>query len=159
MTTYALTVNDRAQSVTVDYDDTPLLYVLRDDLGLKGTRFGCGDAQCGACTVLIDGRAEHSCDVPVSALAGRKVTTVEGLAEGDMLHAVQQAILDHQAGQCGYCLSGIVMKAVELVESGDPPDRERVKTHLADNLCRCGAQPRIVDAVEAAWRDKAEAPA
>src|SRR5271166_4546627 len=107
-TTHRLTVNREAHEVTVDHEDTPLLYILRDDLKLKGTRFGCGNGQCGACMVLLDGRAAKSCDVPVWSVEGKAITTIEGLGTHQRLHPLQQAILDFQAGQCGYCLSGII---------------------------------------------------
>ena len=149
-----LTVNGEARDIALDYDDTPLLYVLRDDLDLKGTRFGCGDAQCGACTVLVDGKAERSCEIAAVTLAGKAVTTIEGLGTLDRLHPVQKAILDHQAGQCGYCLSGIIMKSAELYERAGTPSRQEIKDHLDANLCRCGAHGRIVDAVEEVLRGK-----
>ena len=149
-----LTVNGEATDIALDYEDTPLLYVLRDDLGLKGTRFGCGDAQCGACTVLVDGRAEKSCEITAATLAGKAITTIEGLGRPDNLHPVQKAVLDHQAGQCGYCLSGIIMKSAELYGLAGAPSRQEIKDHLDGNLCRCGAHGRIVDAVEEALRAK-----
>lgn len=155
--TITLTVNGRAHDVALDFEDTPLLYVLRDDLRLKGTRFGCGDAECGACTVLVDGKAEKSCEVAAARLAGKSITTIEGLGVPDHLHAVQKAVLDHQAGQCGYCLSGIIMKSVELYECGGMPSRQEIKDHLDGNLCRCGAHGRIVDAVEEAITSKGDA--
>ena len=155
--TITLTVNGRAHDVALDFEDTPLLYVLRDDLRLKGTRFGCGDAECGACTVLVDGKAEKSCEVAAAALAGKSIITIEGLGAPDRLHAVQKAVLGHQAGQCGYCLSGIIMKSAELYERGGTPSRQEIKDHLDGNLCRCGAHGRIVDAVEEAIASKGDA--
>jgi aerobic-type carbon monoxide dehydrogenase small subunit (CoxS/CutS family) len=149
-----INVNGTEREVALDYEDTPLLYVLRDDLGLKGTRFGCGDAQCGACTVLIDGRAERSCEVAAATLVNKSVTTVEGLGTAEHLHPVQKAVLDHQAGQCGYCLSGIIMKSAELFERGGAHSRQELKDHLDGNLCRCGAHGRIVDALTDALRAK-----
>ena len=124
--------------------DTPLLYVLRNDLGLAGTRFGCGSGQCGACFVLVDGRAMASCDLPVSFAAGKKVTTIEGL---DGEHPVQKALERHQAAQCGYCMSGIVMRAVELLSRNAAPTEEDVKKALDRNLCRCGSHNRVVRAI------------
>jgi nicotinate dehydrogenase subunit A len=151
-TTHTLRVNDRRCEVAVDYEDTPLLYVLRNDLGLKGTRFGCGEGNCGACTVLIDGRAQRSCELPVWSVEGKSIMTIEGLGAIDRLHPLQQAFLDFQAGQCGYCLSGIIMTAVELIEAGGEPSRQRIVEALDRNLCRCGAHARVIGAIEAAWK-------
>lgn len=151
-TKHSLSVNGKSCQVTVDYNDTPLLYVLRNDLGLKGTRFGCGNGQCGACTVLIDGRARHSCELPVWSVEGASITTIEGLGAGGRLHPLQQAVIDLQAGQCGYCLNGIIMTAAELTESGQAPSRRRIVEALETNLCRCGAHTRIIAAIEAAWK-------
>ena len=124
--------------------DAPLLYVLRNDLGLAGTRFGCGSGQCGACFVLIDGRAMASCDLPVSFVAGKKVTTIEGLG-GE--HPVQKALERHQAAQCGYCMSGIVMAAAALLLKNSNPSETEVRTALDRNLCRCGSHNRVVKAI------------
>jgi nicotinate dehydrogenase subunit A len=124
--------------------ETPLLYVLRNDLGLPGTRFGCGSGQCGACFVLVDGRAMASCDLPVSFVSGKKVTTIEGLG-GE--HPVQKALERHQAAQCGYCMSGIVMSAVALLSEVKSPSAEQVKQALDKNLCRCGSHNRVVKAI------------
>jgi nicotinate dehydrogenase subunit A len=124
--------------------DTPLLYVLRNDLGLAGTRFGCGSGQCGACFVLVDGRAMASCDLPVSFAAGKKITTIEGL-KGE--HPVQKALERHQAAQCGYCMSGIVMAAVALLSKNASPSETDVRQALDKNLCRCGSHNRVVRAV------------
>lgn len=143
-------VNREAYQVTVDHSDTPLLYVLRDDLKLKGTRFGCGTGECGACMVLLEGRAAKSCDVPVWSVEGKSITTIEGLGAGG-LHPLQQAMLDFQAGQCAYCLSGIIMKAAELIQRDTHPAREKITDALAGNLCRCGAHSRIIKAIESAW--------
>ena len=155
-TTHTLRVNDKRHEVAVDYDDTPLLYVLRNDLGLKGTRFGCGEGNCGACAVLIDGRAQRACELPVWSVEGKSITTIEGIGEGlgasGRLHPLQQAFLDFQAGQCGYCLSGIIMTAMELIEAGGEPSRQKIVEALDRNLCRCGAHARIIAAIEAAWR-------
>ena len=129
---------------------TPLLYVLRGEMGLVGARFGCGEGQCGACTVIVDGRAATSCDLPVEAVAGRSVQTVEGIATGAALHPVQQALLDAQAGQCGYCLTGIVMRAKALLDATPHPSREEIAAALDNHLCRCGSQPRILRAIEQA---------
>ena len=124
--------------------ETPLLYVLRNDLGLPGTRFGCGSGQCGACFVLVDGRAMASCDLPVSFASGKEVTTIEGLG-GE--HPVQKALERHQAAQCGYCMSGIVMSAVALLSQVKSPSAEQVKQALDKNLCRCGSHNRVVKAI------------
>ena len=124
--------------------DTPLLYVLRNDLGLAGARFGCGSGQCGACFVLVDGRAMASCDLPVSFCAGKTVTTVEGL-KGE--HPVQKALERHQAAQCGYCMSGIVMSAVALLSRNQSPSEKEIRETLDKNLCRCGSHNRVVKAI------------
>jgi nicotinate dehydrogenase subunit A len=124
--------------------ETPLLYVLRNDLGLPGTRFGCGSGQCGACFVLVDARAMASCDLPLSFVAGKKVTTIEGLG-GE--HPVQKALERHQAAQCGYCMSGIVMSAVALLSEVKSPSEDQVKQALDKNLCRCGSHNRVVKAI------------
>ncbi|MCD6041400.1 MAG: (2Fe-2S)-binding protein [Burkholderiales bacterium] len=124
--------------------DTPLLYVLRNALGLLGSRFGCGSGQCGACFVLVDGRAMASCDLPVSFVSDKKITTVEGL-EGE--HPVQKALERHQAAQCGYCMSGIVMSAVGLLSAKKNPTETDVRAALDKNLCRCGSHNRVVKAI------------
>jgi nicotinate dehydrogenase subunit A len=124
--------------------DTPLLYVLRNDLGLPGTRFGCGSGQCGACFVLVDGRAMASCDLPVSFVSGKRVTTIEGLG-GE--HPVQKALERHQAAQCGYCMSGIVMAAVGLLSQNSSPSEDEIRKALDKNLCRCGSHNRVVKAI------------
>jgi nicotinate dehydrogenase subunit A len=124
--------------------DTPLLYVLRNYLGLAGARFGCGSGQCGACFVLVDGRAMASCDLPVSFCAGKTVTTVEGL-NGE--HPVQKALERHQAAQCGYCMSGIVMSAVALLSQNQSPSEKEIRETLDKNLCRCGSHNRVVKAI------------
>lgn len=157
--THELIVNGAAREVTLEHADTPLLYVLRNDLGLKGTRFGCGTGHCGACTVLIEGRAAKSCGTPMWSAAGKSITTIEGIGTAARPHPLQQAILDLQAGQCGYCLSGVIMKAAELVASDAAPDRTKIAKHLSGNLCRCGAHVRILAAVEAAWKKCAAAAA
>ena len=124
--------------------ETPLLYVLRNDLGLAGARFGCGSGQCGACFVLVDGRAMASCDLPVSFCVGKVVTTVEGL-NGE--HPVQKALERHQAAQCGYCMSGIVMTAVALLQKNSKPSDAELRAALDKNLCRCGSHNRVVRAI------------
>ena len=136
-------VNGVERTVTA-VPETPLLYVLRNDLGLPGTRFGCGSGQCGACFVLVDGRAMASCDLPISFVAGKKITTIEALG-GE--HPVQKALERHQAAQCGYCMSGIVMSAVALLSELNSPSEEQVKQALDKNLCRCGSHNRVVKAI------------
>jgi nicotinate dehydrogenase subunit A len=145
-TTYALTVNGRAVEVRGD-DDTSLLHVLRHELGLAGPRFGCGVGLCGACFVLLDGNAAPACDTPMWAAAGKDVVTVEGLGDGDELHPVQQAFLDGQAAQCGFCVSGVLVSAAALLAENPQPDEPAVVSALDRNLCRCGVQRRMVAAV------------
>jgi aerobic-type carbon monoxide dehydrogenase small subunit (CoxS/CutS family) len=145
--TYSLTVNGRPAVVEAD-PDTPLLSVLRNDLGLLGSRFGCGMGLCGACFVRVDGTVVPACDTPMWSVPGASVTTVEGLAgEDGALHPVQQALLDRQAAQCGFCISGIAVRAAALLEEHPSPDAAQVRTALERNLCRCGAHGRIVQAV------------
>jgi nicotinate dehydrogenase subunit A len=144
------TVNGRAVSVTVAHDETPLLDVLRNALHLTGTRFGCGLEQCGCCVVLIDGKPEKSCSRPISTVVGRSVTTIEGLGSPEAPHPLQQAFLDEQAGQCGYCLSGILISAKALLDRNPSPSRAEIARALDDNLCRCGTHNRILRAVEKA---------
>ncbi len=151
-----LTVNGTTQTVSSE-PDTPLLDVLRHDLGLAGPRFGCGIGLCGACFVLIDGQARSSCDFPAWAAEGMAVTTVEGLAAGGALHAVQQAVIDEQAAQCGYCTSGMIMSAVALLHRNPAPSESEVRTALDGNLCRCGTHQRIVRAVLRAAASTAQA--
>ena len=142
-------VNGRARQVHAD-DDTALLYVLRNHLGLKGTRFGCGMGICGACSVLVDGHRVYSCDTPLGSVKGKEVTTVEGLGADGELHPVARAIVEHQAAQCGYCMSGIVVSAAALLATTPDPSESEVRAALDDNLCRCGAHNRVVRAVLAA---------
>ncbi len=124
--------------------------MLRDDLGLRGSRFGCGTEQCGACMVLIDGKPEYSCAREVASVAGRNITTVEGLAQGGKLHPLQQAFLDEQAGQCGYCLAGILISAAALLERNPKPTRADIVAALDPHLCRCGMHNRVIRAVQRA---------
>jgi nicotinate dehydrogenase subunit A len=142
-------VNGKRQEVRTERD-TALLYVLRNHLGLKGTRFGCGLSLCGACFVLIDGRPEYSCDTPMWAVEDREVTTVEGLGTAGRPHPVAQAIVDGQAAQCGYCISGIVVAGAALLTANPDPTEDDVRAALDRNLCRCGAHNRIIRAVLAA---------
>lgn len=146
-----LDVNGRAAHVSVDDPETPLLYVLRDDLGLHGPRFGCGLGQCGACTVHIDGQAVRSCITPIASLkAGAKVVTLEGLGSPDKPHPVQAAFIAEQAAQCGYCINGMIMQSAALLAQNPKPSRAEILQALAGNLCRCGTHLRIVRAVERA---------
>ena len=131
-------------------ENTPLLYVLRNDLGLVGTRFGCGSGQCGACFVMVDGRPIASCDLPVSFVVGKSVTTVEGL-NGN----VQKALIAEQAAQCGYCMSGIIVSAVSLLKNNPKPTESEIRSALDKNLCRCGSHNRVVRAVMRASREQA----
>jgi nicotinate dehydrogenase subunit A len=139
-------VNGRTVSVTVDDPDTPLLYVLRNEIGLLSPRFGCGLGQCGACTVLIDGEAVRSCVTPLSAVTG-KVVTLEGLGTDMNPHPIQQAFIAEQAVQCGYCINGMIMQSAALLKRNPRPTEQQVKSELASNLCRCGTHLRIVRAV------------
>lgn len=138
-------LNGKAVTSTAD-TDTPLLWVLRDEFGLKGTKFGCGIAQCGACTVHIAGAAARSCSIPVSSVAGQDVTTIEGLGQGG-IHPLQQAWVDEQVPQCGYCQSGQIMQAADLLSRNPSPSGDEVVAHMTGNLCRCMAYPRIKRAV------------
>ena len=147
MPRYTLKVNGKPQSVTVDAD-TPLLYVLRDDLALKGPKFGCGLGQCGACTVHVDGVASRSCLLPISALAGKNITTLEGLSQNGQPGKLQQAFIDEQAVQCGYCINGMVMTSAALLKTNPKPSDIQIKDALAGNLCRCGTHQRICAAVK-----------
>jgi nicotinate dehydrogenase subunit A len=146
---HTIEVNGVRREVDTE-DDTPLLYVLRNHLGLKGTRFGCGQGLCGTCLVLIDGRPDYSCSVPVWAVDGRAVTTVEGLGSPEHPHPVARAIVAAQAAQCGYCISGMVVGATGLLTENDDPTEDEIRSSLDRNLCRCGAHNRIVRAVLAA---------
>ena len=149
MQTTALTVNGRAVSVNVD-GDTPLLDVLRNHLGLSGPKFGCGLEQCGCCMVLVDGAPTKSCGKALSTVAGKSIVTVEGLGTPDRPHPLQQAFLDEQAGQCGYCLAGIIVSAKALLDQNPSPTRREIALALDDNICRCGSHIRILKAVERA---------
>jgi aerobic-type carbon monoxide dehydrogenase small subunit (CoxS/CutS family) len=149
MATIRFTVNGKARSVDTE-PERPLLEVLREDLGLTGTKYGCGEGQCGACTVLLDKKATLSCVTPVRAVQGRKIVTIEGLAEGGKLHPVQQAFLDEGAMQCGYCMPGMVLRTVALLESYPRPTEAQIVEGLNGNLCRCNAYHRILAAVQRA---------
>jgi nicotinate dehydrogenase subunit A len=133
--------------------ETPLLYVLRNDLKLKGARFGCGQGQCGACTVIVDGKAVLSCDVPVSAMAGCEITTIEGIGKAGQLHPLQRAFVAGQAAQCGYCVTGIIMAAKALLDAKPQATEAEMREALAGNLCRCGTHVRILRAIRQAAQE------
>ena len=141
-----LKVNGVSRSVPAE-PDTPLLYVLRNDLELNGAKFGCGLAQCGACTVLVDGRAVRSCVTPISVVGTSEITTIEGLGTIDKPHPLQRAFMEEQAAQCGYCINGMIMTAKELLDRNPKPTEKEVRDGLAANLCRCGTHGRIIRAV------------
>jgi nicotinate dehydrogenase subunit A len=147
--TIDLVVNGRAVSVEID-GTTPLLSVLRDELALRGTKFGCGTEQCGSCMVLIDGKPQHSCTREIATIAGRAVTTIEALSADGALHPLQQALLQEQAGQCGYCLPGIVISATALLDRNPKPSRADIIEALDPHLCRCGIHNRVIRAVQRA---------
>jgi nicotinate dehydrogenase subunit A len=150
-----LTVNGKSQSVSAE-PDTALLYVLRNDLKLKGARFGCGLGQCGACTVLVDGKPVQSCDFPLSAAVGKAITTVEGLAPEGELHPLQAAFIAEQAAQCGYCITGIIMTAKALLDANPRPSDAEIRGALKGNLCRCGTHQRILRAIRRASEEPAK---
>jgi nicotinate dehydrogenase subunit A len=154
MANFALKVNGKSQNVDAELD-TPLLYVLRDKLELHGPKFGCGLGQCGACTVMLDGVAARSCVVPVSKVGTRAVTTLEGLGTSAKPHPVQQAFIDEQAAQCGYCINGMVMTSAAFLAKNKNPSEADIKRALAGNLCRCGTHVRIVCAVKRAAKTMA----
>ena len=141
-----MNINGREHAVKAD-ENTPLIYVLRNDCDLKGTRFGCGAAQCGSCHVLVDGVSVASCDTPLWSVEGKTVITVEGLGQSGQLSALQQAFVDEQAAQCGYCISGMLISATELLQKNQQPTEADVRTALDKHLCRCGSHNRIVRAV------------
>jgi nicotinate dehydrogenase subunit A len=145
-TSFKLNVNGAERVVPVE-SGTPLLYVLRNDLGLSAPRFGCGLSQCGACTVMVDGKATRSCVFPVDGAAGKEVITLEGLGSGDSLHPLQRAFIAEQAAQCGYCSNGMIMTAKALLDRTPRPTEAQVRKALGANLCRCGTHNRIVRAV------------
>ena len=149
MSAISLTVNGNEVAVAAD-PDTPLLDVLRNHLGLVGAKFGCGLEQCGCCMVLIDGRPEKSCGKALSTVAGKQIVTIEGLGTRDRPHPLQQEFLEEQAGQCGYCLPGIIVTAKALLDRNKAPSREEIALALDDNICRCGSHARILRAVERA---------
>jgi nicotinate dehydrogenase subunit A len=142
-----LHVNGRDHAIDLDDDTMPLLYALRNDLGLRGPKFGCGLGQCGACTVIVDGQAVRSCLLPAAAVGGGKITTLEGLGSPEAPHPVQAAFIAEQAGQCGYCSNGMIMTATALLARLPHPSEADVRGELAGNLCRCGAHVRVIAAV------------
>lgn len=146
---FTLLVNGVAHNAEVHSEES-LLNVLRDHLGLTGTKYGCGEGQCGACTVLMEGLPTRSCRVQVSSAAGKKITTIEGLARGDKLHPVQQAFLDTEAFQCGYCTSGMILSAAALLENIPHPTEKQIVERMDGNICRCGVYQRIIEAVQRA---------
>jgi nicotinate dehydrogenase subunit A len=146
----AFNLNGQPASIVADDPQMPLLYALRDDLGLHGPRFGCGLGQCGACTVHLDGAAARSCSIPVSAVAGKKVVTLEGLGTPAKPHALQRAFIAEQAVQCGYCINGMIMQTAAFLQTARNPSEEQIRAALAGNLCRCGTHLRIVRAVKRA---------
>jgi aerobic-type carbon monoxide dehydrogenase small subunit (CoxS/CutS family) len=145
----SLSVNGKKLPVNVD-SQTSLLTVLRDYLNLTGTKYGCGEAQCGACTVLVDGLMTRSCTMPVGKVAGKQITTIEGLEKDGQLHPVQEAFIEADAMQCGYCTSGMIMAGVGLLKKNPKPSREEIVKHMDRNMCRCGTYQRIVKAIEIA---------
>jgi aerobic-type carbon monoxide dehydrogenase small subunit (CoxS/CutS family) len=144
-----LHINGRSYSLEADSEEK-LLWVLRERLGLTGSKYGCGEGQCGACTVLVDGNPRRSCITTVGAAAGKQITTIEGLAKDGRLHPVQQAFLDAEAMQCAYCTSGMIMTAVALVRTQPDASEEQIRHFMEGNICRCGTYPRIVEAIRRA---------
>ena len=156
MATIHLSINEKNYALDAD-PQTSLLAVLREDLDLTGSKYGCGEGQCGACTVLIDGKAQRSCITRVGSVAGKKVTTIEGLVKGDRLHPVQQAFLDESAMQCAYCTSGMIMSAVALLQGNLLPSEKEIVDFMEGNVCRCGTYPRIIRAIQRAAKEQAPA--
>ena len=148
----SLTVNGKRHSSPAA-PDTPLLYVLRNDIGINSAKYGCGAAQCGACTVLLDGQPIRSCVYPASAASAGQVTTLEGLGTPQRLHVLQRAFIEEQAAQCGYCISGMIMSAKGLLDRNPRPDETQIREALAGNLCRCGTHTRIVRAIQRAAKE------
>jgi aerobic-type carbon monoxide dehydrogenase small subunit (CoxS/CutS family) len=156
MATIRLAINNKSYSIDAD-PGTSLLTVLREHLDLTGSKYGCGEGQCGACTVLVDGKAQRSCITRVASVSGKPITTIEGLAKAERLHPVQQAFLDEGAMQCAYCTSGMIMSAVALLEANTAPSEKQIIDFMDGNVCRCGTYSRIVRAIQRAA--KAQAPA
>jgi len=149
MTKIRFSLNGQQKTLEVD-EDRMLLWVLRTELGLTGTKFGCGEGFCGSCTVLVDGRPQRSCQLPMGSVAGKKIVTIEGLARNGKLHPVQAAFVEHDALQCGFCTPGMILSAYGLLLENPKPTRQQILDHMEDNLCRCGAHVRIVEAIETA---------
>ena len=149
MATIRLAINNNSYSVDAD-PETSLLTVLREHLDLTGSKYGCGEGQCGACTVLVDGKAQRSCITRVASVSGQQITTIEGLAKGERLHPVQQAFLDEGAMQCAYCTSGMIMSAVALLQANTAPSEKQIVDFMDGNVCRCGTYSRIVRAIQRA---------
>lgn len=147
--TIQLNVNGSARTVSVE-SDTPLLYVLRNDFELNGAKYGCGFSQCGACTVLVDGKAIRSCVTPVGSVQGKRITTIEGLGTAEKPHALQKAFVEEQAAQCGYCANGMILTAKAFLDKNPQPSEAQIRKALAANLCRCGTHNRIVRAIQRA---------
>lgn len=147
--TIRFTLNGRSTAIEAD-EERMLLWVLRTELGLTGAKFGCGEGFCGSCTVLVDGEAERSCQLPMTAVAGREIVTIEGLAKDGELHPVQTAFVEHDALQCGFCTPGMILSAYDLLLANPNPSRQEILDHMEENLCRCGAHLRIVRAIETA---------
>ncbi|MGD0500647.1 MAG: (2Fe-2S)-binding protein [Bryobacteraceae bacterium] len=147
--TISFTLNGKPERVTVD-DERMLLWVLRGDLGLTGAKFGCGAAQCGACTIIVDKEPVRSCSIPVKDIAGKQVTTIEGLGQEGKLHPIQEAFVKHHAFQCGYCTPGMILNAYALLLKTPRPTADEIIRHMDNNLCRCGSHTRIVAAIEEA---------
>jgi nicotinate dehydrogenase subunit A len=156
MAQISLNVNGKARVVDAD-SSTPLLYVLRDNLGLHGPRFGCGLGQCGACTVIIEGRSVRSCTMPTSAAMNKRITTLEGLGSVAHPHPIQKAFIDEQAAQCGYCMNGMIMTAKVLLDKNSHPSVAEIKQGLNGNLCRCGSHLRVIRAVQRAANSSVKA--
>lgn len=152
MAELTLHVNGQAHRLDID-PKTPLIYALRNDLGLKGAQLGCGLEQCGACLVLVDGTAEFSCSTPVGSFEGRQITTIEGIGTPDQLHPIQQAFIDERAAQCGYCIPGMIVATKALLDQNPDPSDPEIRQALSDNLCRCGTHASIIKAVKRAARE------
>jgi nicotinate dehydrogenase subunit A len=150
--TFTLRVNGKSHDVSTEAD-TPLLYVLRNDLGMKSAKYGCGQEQCGACSVIIDGERAFSCSVDVADAAGKDITTLEGIGSADKPHPIQAAFIAEQAAQCGYCTAGIIVATKVLLDGNPNPDMAAIRTALQDNLCRCGVHSRVFRAVRRAARE------
>jgi len=147
-----LSINGSEHQVDVPAD-TKLLYVLRENLGLTGTKYGCGEGMCGACTVLLDGKPARSCQAPLNTVVGKKITTIEGLEQNGKLHPIQEAFLKFEAFQCAYCTSGMIMSAVALLSKNPKPTDQQIISGMEGNVCRCGTHPRIVEAIRQAAQD------